>query len=192
MNFTRQLTAVLAGLFLAATGTAETAEPRKTLSDEIIGAVTASFAYQTPAEIEAKRKADAETYIAEPKNQIIRLPEFLVQEERLPNFREQDIYTPKALTEIALKRYLSDFGRALNAWRLPIIGGAVDSYVMMLWEQDERARISRELSNQIRFDMMVGNDERARELQELLTGRVNRPINGIHPGKITARDARGE
>lgn len=192
MSVTRQITSVLAGLFWVVSGGAENAEPRAALSDEIIGAVSASFAYQTPEEVEAKRKADAETYIDKPKNQIIRLPEFIVQEERLPNFREQDIYTRKALTEIALKRYLSDFGRALNAWRIPLIGGAIDSYAMALWEQDERARISRELSNQIRFDILMGNEERARELQKLLTGRVNREVKGIHPGKVTTRDARGE
>ena len=192
MSFTRHFTNVMAGLFLAAMSGAESSEPRMALSDEIIGAVAASFAYQTPEELEAKRKTDAETYIDKPKNKIIRLPEFIVQEERLPNFREQDIYTPKALTEIALKRYLSDFGRALNAWRIPIIGGAVDSYAMALWAQDERARISREIGRQISFDMITGNEERARELQELLKQRVVRPINGIHPGKVTTRDARGE
>lgn len=192
MNLTRQFTSVLAGLFLATSGVAQGKSSSPALSDEIVGAVMASFAYQTPAEIEAKRQADAETYIDKPKNKIIRLPEFLVQEERLPNFREQDIYTPGALQEIALKRYLSDFGRALNAWRIPIIGGAVDGYAMALWEQDERQRVMREIGEEILFDLIVGNEARAEELREILTGRINRPVRDIHPGKVTTRDARGQ
>lgn len=192
MSSTRQITFVLAGLFLVATSAAASAPSSPVLSDEITHAVAATFTYQTPAEREEQRKADAATYISEPKNKIIRLPRFVVEEERPPVFREQDIYTPKALREMVLKRYLSDFGRALNAWRIPIIGGALDGYVMALWEQDERQRIMRDIGDQIRFDLMVGNEERAKELQEILQGRIIRPINGIHPGKITTRDARGQ
>ena len=184
----------MAGLFWATIAAAESAEPdsKSALSDQITNAVSATFAYKTPEEREAQRKADAESYIDKPKNDIIRLPRVVVEGSRPPVFREQDIYSPKALTEIAIKRYLSDFGRALNAWRIPIIGGAVDGYAMGLWAQDERKRQMREISEQIQLDMLTGNTKRAAELREILRGNFVRPINEMNPGQVPMRDARGK
>ena len=161
MTATRHFVFVMTGLFLPAAAVAEPDSPNPGLSTQITQAVASTFTYQSPAEREAEQTADADAYIDKPKNDIIRLPRMVVEGKRPPVFLEQEIYTTKALTEIALKRYLSDFGRALNSFRIPLIGGAVDAYAMGLWAQDERKRQMREFMEGIRFDMLMGETERA-------------------------------
>ena len=102
---TRQCTFVMAGLFWTAMAAAEPVEPRSTLSDQITNAVSAAFTYRTPEQREVDRKTDADASIDKPKNDIIRLTRVVVKGQRPPVFREQDIYTPKALAELAIKRY---------------------------------------------------------------------------------------
>ena len=162
------------------------------LSREITSAISASFSFEEPAK--APPNQTEEVVLAQPerKNQIIRLPRVVVEGTRPPVFREQDIHTPKALREIALKRYVSDFGRALNAWRIPLIGGGLDAWAMARWREDERKRVMKEIGDQILFDVMVGEEERAKELQAILGGSYFRPMQHLTPGQQSTRDAKGK
>jgi hypothetical protein len=60
---------------------------------------------------------------AVPKNGIVRLPKYVVHETRLRPFTERELYTPAGLREIAVKRYITEFDAALNAFRIPLFSG---------------------------------------------------------------------
>lgn len=76
-----------------------------------------------------------------PKNTIVRLPKFVVQEERPPIFRERDIYTKKGLESLAMRRYLSETDRVLNRFRLPIFSVVSNEQrAMAMYEEDERLK----------------------------------------------------
>ena len=75
-----------------------------------------------------------------PKNTIVRLPKFVVQEPRPPVFRERDIYTKKGLETLAMRRYLSETDRILNRFTLPLFGISSAQRAMAMYEEDERLK----------------------------------------------------
>ena len=78
--------------------------------------------------------------VDKPKNTIVRLPKYIVQEKKPPVFRERDIYTEKGLAEIAMRRYSTEADRALNRWTLPIIGMSKEARALAMYAEDERLR----------------------------------------------------
>jgi hypothetical protein len=83
--------------------------------------------------------------IDKPKNTIIRLPKVIVQEPRPPVFTERSIHTEKGLTDIAMRRYISDVDRALNRFTLPLFGTSAEARAMAMYAEDERLRNMSEL-----------------------------------------------
>jgi len=81
-----------------------------------------------------------------PQNQIIRLPDYVVREKKPPVFRERDLYNPSGLAALAALRYLSETSQALNRFRIPLIGNADKAYALARYEEDERLRNRRELT----------------------------------------------
>lgn len=78
--------------------------------------------------------------IDKPKNTIVRLPDYIVQEKKPAVFRERDVSTEKGLTDIAVRRYISDLDQALNRFTLPLFGSSYKARAMMMYEEDERLR----------------------------------------------------
>jgi hypothetical protein len=78
--------------------------------------------------------------IDKPKNTIVRLPKFVVQERRPPVFRERDINSTKGLAEIAMRRYLSETDRVLNRFRLPFLSMSSEERAMAMYAEDERLK----------------------------------------------------
>jgi hypothetical protein len=78
--------------------------------------------------------------IDKPKNTIVRLPKYIVQEPKPPVFTERSIHTEKGLTDIAMRRYISDADRALNRWSLPLFGTSKEARAMAMYAEDERLR----------------------------------------------------
>jgi len=78
--------------------------------------------------------------IDKPKNGIVRLPKYIVQEPKPPVFRERDIYTQKGLTDLAMRKFISDMDRALNRWTLPLFGSSKESRAMAMYAEEERLR----------------------------------------------------
>lgn len=78
--------------------------------------------------------------IDKPKNQIVRLPKYIVQEPRPAVFSERAIHTEKGLTDIAMRRYISDVDRALNRWTLPLFGTSKEARALAMYAEDERLR----------------------------------------------------
>ena len=78
--------------------------------------------------------------VDKPKNTIVRLPKYIVQEKKPPIFRERDINTKKGLTELAMRRYISDADRALNRWTIPLFGISKEARALAMYAEDERLK----------------------------------------------------
>jgi len=85
--------------------------------------------------------------IDKPKNGIVRLPKVIVQEQKPAVFSERAIHTQKGLTDIAMRRYISDADRALNAFTLPLFGTSKESRAMAMYLEDERLKNMSELED---------------------------------------------
>lgn len=144
---------------------------------------------ETPTEVSA---TEATLGLPERKNKIIRLPRVVVEGERPPIFREQDIYTPEALKDIAVKRYFAGFSRALNRYKIPILGSGAEAYALARWWGDERLRLVKDLEDQIEMDTAIGNDERADELRKILRNTLSHEPVFLNSARTPFRDARGE
>lgn len=76
--------------------------------------------------------------IDKPRNQIIRLPDYVVREKRPPVFRERDINTTKGLAALAKHRYFSETAQALNRFTIPLFGQGQEAYASMMLAEQER------------------------------------------------------
>ncbi|MSU23811.1 MAG: hypothetical protein EXS32_08310 [Opitutus sp.] len=82
-----------------------------------------------------------------PRNAIIRLPKYIVQEPKSPIFRERDINTKQGLANIAMRRYLSEADRALNRFRLPLFGLSNAERALAMYAEDERLKNMADLAD---------------------------------------------
>jgi hypothetical protein len=76
--------------------------------------------------------------VDKPKNGIIRLPKYTVQEKKPPVFRERDIFNKGGLANLARGRYLSATDRILNRVTLPLFGTSPEARAMAMYAEDER------------------------------------------------------
>jgi len=97
----------------------------------------------------------------QPKNQILRLPDYVVREKKPPVFRERDIHSPSGLAALATRRYLSETGQALNRYTLPFFGSGAQAYALARYEEDERLRTIRDLTDTARDLGQLQNAETA-------------------------------
>ncbi|GAB5561328.1 MAG: hypothetical protein SynsKO_29750 [Synoicihabitans sp.] len=164
------------------------------LSAQVTDAVRAGLPKFQPPKATDTDAGEEQAALALPerKNKIIRLPTVVVEGERPPVFREQDIYTPEALADIAVKRYFSGFSRALNRFRLPLFGSTPEAYALARWRADERLRILNELENEIDLDNATGNTERAKELRKIINHTLSHEPLFLSPAHAPYRDARGQ
>ncbi len=139
----------------AAPGDAGTAAPKhtvRTISPELAAQLAASRPKFTPIAPPPPPKPEEELpdlrEIDKPKNTIVRLPKFVVQEPRPPVFRERDIHTKEGLANLAMRRYLTETDRALNRFRLPLFSpfstnggsGSNEDRAMAMYYEDERLK----------------------------------------------------
>lgn len=127
------------------TATAPTAPKRnRAISSGVAAALAAAAPKYTPPPPKPPPKPESELVdmreIDKPKNTIVRLPKYVVQEPKPPVFTERSIHTEKGLTDIAMRRYISDADRALNRWTLPLFGTSKEARAMAMYAEDERLR----------------------------------------------------
>ncbi len=164
-------TLALALLGLTASGLAaqtETASDKegskrgRVVSEGVAAALAAGMPkYDPPKATEAKSEEDLPDLreIDKPRNQIIRLPDYVVREKRPPVFRERDINTTKGLAALAKKRYFSETAQALNRFTIPLFGLGQDAYASMM------------LADQERLDNMASLKATAADLKTLSEGQ---------------------
>lgn len=122
--------------------------PKRTrvISPEVAAALAAATPKFTPAPPKPEVKPTPEEEqpdlrdIDKPKNTIVRLPKYIVRESRPPVFTERAINTEKGLTDIAMRRYISDVDRALNLASVPFIGRLSEARALALYSEDERLK----------------------------------------------------
>jgi hypothetical protein len=121
------------------------------VSGGVAAALAAASPKYTPAPPKPEPKPEEEQVdmrdVDKPKNGIIRLPKYTVQEAKPPVFRERDINTQKGLTDIAMRRYISDADRALNRFTLPLFGTSKESRAMAMYAEEERLKNMSDLSD---------------------------------------------
>lgn len=116
----------------------------RAISPEVSAALAAAAPKYTPPPAKPEPKPEEEQVdmrdVDKPKNQIIRLPKYIVQEQKPVVFSERTIMTDKGLADIAVRRYISDMDRALNRFTLPLFGTSVEKRALTMYEEDERLK----------------------------------------------------
>lgn len=118
------------------------APPRaRAISPEVASLLAAGMPkYNPPQPVEAKSEEELvdRRELDRPRNQIIRLPDMVVQEKKPPVFRERDIHTRKGLADLAKQRYFSEGAQALNRYKIPLFGMGMEAYALQMLADDER------------------------------------------------------
>ncbi len=143
-------------------GDKEGAKRGRVVSEGVAAALAAGMPkYDPPKPTEPKNEEDLPDLreIDKPRNQIIRLPDYVVHEKRPPVFRERDINTAKGLAALAKKRYFSETAQALNRFTIPLFGLGQEAYAAMM------------LADQERLDNMASLKSTAADLKALSEGQ---------------------
>jgi hypothetical protein len=119
--------------------TVDVSGPSQRLSRSTIQAVAAGITYAPPKPVEKKPEPE-EVEPDQPKNGIVRLPEYIVHGDRPPVFRPKDVNTKKGLGQIAVDKYFTETGKALNRFTIPLFGMSKEQYALMMWEEEERLK----------------------------------------------------
>lgn len=132
--------------------------PSRPISSAVAAQLAAAAPKYTPAPpppepAEGEEEIDARD-VDKPRNGIIRLPKYIVQESRPPVFNERAIHTKEGLTDLALRRYISDIDRALNRFTLPFFSGwstgggtALERRAMAMYAEQERLDNIRDMTD---------------------------------------------
>jgi hypothetical protein len=109
-----------------------------------------------PAEADGGRDRD------NPGDEINHLPDYVVQGSRAPVFRERDPYNQSGLSELARKRYITQFDCALNLYCIPFFRSAIESRALAMYAEDERlqsmADLDRMAQNAALIDRATSTD----------------------------------
>lgn len=129
----------------------------RTLSPAVAAQLAAAAPKYEPAPPKPEPKPEEEVDAREvdkPRNGIIRLPKYIVQEAKPPVFNERAIHTKEGLTDIAVRRYISDVDRALNRFTIPLFaswstggGSAIEKRAMAMYAEQERLNNINDLSD---------------------------------------------
>lgn len=125
--------------------------PKRTraISSEVAAALAAAAPKYSPPPPKPAPKPEAEHVdlreVDKPKNTIVRLPKYIVQEPKPVIFSERAIHTSKGLTDIAMKRYITETDRALNRFRIPLLTMTNEERALAMYAEDERLRNMSEL-----------------------------------------------
>lgn len=124
---------------------------RRAISPEVAAQLSANTPkYTAPAPKPPPKPAEELPDMREidkPKNTIIRLPEYVVREQKPAVLSERAVHTKQGLADLAVRRYISDADRALNRFTLPLFGTSVEQRALMMYAEEERLRNMADLSD---------------------------------------------
>ncbi len=124
----------------AAAASTTTTSSRRAISPALASSLAAAMPKYSPP-VEPPPKTPEEEEADKPRNQIIRLPQVVVEGDRPPVFTERQLYTRAELARLASRRYLSELDRGvLNRFALPIVGQSPEQRAMTIYEDEERQR----------------------------------------------------
>jgi hypothetical protein len=108
------------------------------ISDGVASSLAASMPkYNPPPKSKPEDDVDSRE-VDKPKNGIIRLPKYTVQERKPPVFRERDIYTAGGLADLARKRYITRLDLAMNRFYIPFLSSSPEERALAMYAEDER------------------------------------------------------
>lgn len=139
------------------------AAPKKerVLSSESSNALAARVKYEPPPPEPAVPVPPPEEDL--PRNEIIRLPKYVVEGERPPVFNERSLYSKEQMEKLAAQRYLSDLHRNLNRYR---IGREDEKFAMMSYFEQERLRNMAATEGYVALYRAAGDTAKAEEVKE--------------------------
>jgi hypothetical protein len=115
---------------------------RRAISPEVAAQLSAVTPKYTPPAPKPPPTPEEEQIdlreVDKPRNGIVRLPKYIVQEEKPPVFSDRVIHTKKGLADLAVRRYMSEADRALNRFTLPLFGTSMEARAMAMYEEQER------------------------------------------------------
>jgi hypothetical protein len=113
-------------------------------------------------------KAELEVEEEKPRNGIVRLPGYQVNEDRPPVFTKQQLDTAEGLRADAVKKYISSAQEALNFVRLPSwLGGMSNEDIAMDMYHDQlRLDTRRDLLHEASQLQSAGDNDSATELRQ--------------------------
>lgn len=158
---------LILALALPATAQEDTSNRTRVVSDNLAAALADTMPKFNPPPPEPEKTEEEELY-DQPKNGIIRLPRIVVEGERPPIFSEREVNTDKGLQQIAVKRYFSGAGQALNAAHIPILGKSNEAIAMQMWQEDERLRHISDFNERADMEAALGEDENSEETRTLI------------------------
>ncbi len=146
--------------------------PSRAISPEVAAQLAASRPKFTPVAPPPPPKPEEELpdlrETDKPKNTIVRLPKYVVQEQKSPIFRERDIYTKEGLANLAMRRYFTETDRAMNRFTIPIFhpisllgGSSNEDRALAMYYEDERLKEMGEAAD--RTNMVMKSDRAAGE-----------------------------
>ena len=116
----------------------------RAISREVSAALAAAAPKYAPPAPKPEPKLETEPVdmrdIDKPKNQIIRLPKYIVQEQKPAVLSERAVHTEKGLADIAVRRYISELDRALNRFHIPFLTGSMEQRALAMYAEDERLK----------------------------------------------------
>lgn len=88
--------------------------------------------------------------VDKPRNGIIRLPKYTVQEKKPPVFRERDLFNRAGFADLAKRRYLTGAYRALNSFYIPLFTASPEEHALAMYAEDERLQNMADLKDNAR------------------------------------------
>jgi hypothetical protein len=103
--------------------------------------------------------------VDKPRNQIIRLPKYVVEAQRPPVFNDRNLYSKEMLRRLAYQRYASALSRNyLNKFH--ILGQGDVAYAMMQYEAEERKQNMAEMADKVAMYRISGDNEEAKKQED--------------------------
>lgn len=172
---THLVLAVLLSTATIGSGQEDTSSRKRAISDNLASALADTmpkFNPPTAEELEAEKNFFED--LPKPKNGIIRLPTVVVEGTRPAVFTEREINTDKGLKELAVKRYFSEAGLALNKFHIPYLTKSKEEIAMLMWQEDERLRLMTDLDDQAEQARQFGDEAAALEIKALSNDALGR------------------
>ncbi len=165
----------------------DTSERTRAVSDNLAAALADTMPKFNPPPPPSEEPE--EDPFDQPKNGIVRLPTVVVEGERPPVFSERQLNTDKGLKDLAVKRYYSGFGAALNSTEIPLLGALAEKTAIQMWEEDERLRLMADYNERADMEAALGEDEKSKETRRLIQEATARD-SGMPPSALH-REAKG-
>lgn len=148
-----------------AAGAASVPPHKRALSDDLSKALSFGIKYNPPPPPKPEEEDVDLRDVDKPRNEIIRLPKYVVESERPAVFSERNLYSKEMLRRLALQRFTSEFSRNfLNRYHL--FGRADEAYAMMEFEAEERAKNMAEMEDRVSMYRVSGDKAEADSLED--------------------------